>query len=61
MESILEKEGQKTNNMFAAEIISPEVIAQNARNTSKSLGVLYSRYVIAPTTERNEPRIIPEM
>ena len=61
VESTLEYDGQKRNIMFRAEIISAIVTVKNAKNTSSSLVVLYSRYVIAPTTERKEPKIIPAM
>ena len=47
--------------MFAAEMISPIVMAENAKNTNISLGVLYSRYVRNPITDRKVPKIIPEM
>ncbi|MGH1522053.1 MAG: hypothetical protein ACRBB2_06820 [Nitrosopumilus sp.] len=47
--------------MFRADTNSATVTVKNAKNTSSSLVVLYSRYVIAPTTERKEPKIIPAM
>ena len=61
VESILEYDGQKRNTMFRAETSSATVTVKNAKNTSSSLVVLYSRYVIAPITERKEPKIIPAM